>query len=233
MPVFRRGLLVAAVAAVALSAVPAAGAATRATVLATGPHSLRVVTAAHEARTYRVAERLPRGLRLGAHVSFATRGRDALRVRVLTGRERVVDVHGVAFRPRTGAYAARVVARLADGAALVVDSGAFALAGFAPGLALDVQVVTAPGGATNVVVRADDPRCGATCPLALEGRVTAAGPAGVTVDPGDGGAARTFAAADPALVEGVRAGDAVVVFGHASADGDVADRLVMAQRAAA
>jgi len=110
---------------------------------------------------------------------------------------------------------------------------AFTLAGFDQGLALDAQVVTAGDGTTNVVVRADDRRCGATCPLALEGRVVAVGGSGVTVDPGDGGPGDALAAAEPALLQGVRPGDAVVVFGRVASNGDVVERLVMARRAAA
>jgi hypothetical protein len=233
MPVFSRGSLAVAVAAVALVAVPAAGAATRATVLATGAHSLRVVTAAHEARTYHVAARLPHGLRVGVRVSFATHGREATGVRVLAGRDRVVRVRGTASRVRSGSGAGSVVVRLGDGAPLATDGAAFTLAGFDPGLAVEARVVTAGDGTTNVVVRADDRRCGATCPLALEGRVVAVGGSGVTVDPGDGGAGDALGAADPALLQGVRAGDAVVAFGRVASDGDVVERLVMAGRAAA
>jgi hypothetical protein len=223
MPMFRRASTMAAVATLALAGVPAAGAATRATVLSVHAHSLRVVTARQQARTFHVAGRVPRGLRIGSRVAFTTRRGTARHLRVLPGRASVFHVRGVARRVRRGS----VAVRLADGGSLVVGGVTLTLVGFAPGQHVDVTVTISAAGDVNVIVRLVDGPCGDACPLAVEGHVTAVGTGTLSVDAEDGGAGYSFAVADAGALDGIAVGDEVVVFAHAADGGYVADRIVL------
>src|SRR5436309_11581604 len=92
----RSGAAVLAVMGAGLLLAPVAGAATRhATVLSVNrkAHTLRVVGANHQAKTFRVKARITRKVATGAKVAFHVRGRVASHVKVL-GASRQLMVKG-------------------------------------------------------------------------------------------------------------------------------------------
>jgi hypothetical protein len=221
----RSGAAVLAALGVCLMATPVAGAATRhATVLSVNrsAHTLRVVGANHQAKTFRVKGRMTRTVKTGAKVAFRVRGRFASHVRVV-GASPKVTVKGRVTR------AHRI--RLADGKALKVGNVTVTLVGFDAGQQVEVTVAITDGGDVNVIVKLDDDHgaCTQQCPIEVEGHVTALsdtpGSESITVDSGeDGGTPYTFHVTAEQLAT-VQAGDEVEVSAHQTDGGWVADRI--------
>jgi hypothetical protein len=204
---------------------PAAGAATRhATVLSVNrtAHTLRVVGANHQAKTFKVKGRVSRKVTTGAKVAFRVRGRVASHLRVV-GASRKVTVKGRVTRTH------RI--RLADGGSLKVGNVIVTLVGFRAGQRVAVTVAITDAGDVNVIVKLDDEHghCTANCPVEVEGHVTGfvdtPGAESITVDSGeDGGTPYTFSVTAEQLAQ-VKLGDEVEVCAHQTDAGWVADKI--------
>jgi Cu/Ag efflux protein CusF len=181
-------------------------------------HSLRVVNAAKQARTYRLQGKAPKGLVTGAKVRFSVHGKLATHLRV-SGKAAAMHVRGTVAKTRAGGLGVK----LADGKPLTVGNVTVTLVGFDDGAKVDVTVAVSDAGDINVLIKLDngDETCTTACPFQAEGHVTAIDTAAntFTIDAGDEEKGYTFAVTDPALLATITVGDEVEVSATEGADG--------------